>query len=733
MMKMNDWKKYKRESFAGREFLVEEYYYKALSDSGTLLLKGTMGSGKTAIMCKIIEKLEKEEKKVFSFFSETGYRRKGMKLLVQELLDYLEKQLGIKEYWRAEKEKRSEHHINLERLNEVCSLLQEKVYVCIDDIDELAKQENLNNIAFLMKNPRIQMIATCVYFDYIPVKVLEGAQRETIPELDESDAGKVIDSISKTYSCAISEKVKAEMLKKTRIGNPYYISLLVKGLCLLEEEDGGMKSWDEREKANVTWIREVTEEAENVAAMILEKMVDKKFPNSKWLKEAINFLAVSQSGLRMKDLQKLVAMQKEEFSVTQFQCFMEAFAEWFCIREEEWIKLNYNRTFWKSSGENADADNYIEKIKEYLNTLEIGDCLVIQKGEYYIRITRENEDLRYAPIQLDVRVDIELEELKSEKIKERAVYDYSCGHIIEKEFDVFAEYPYQRAMLCIEELHKRQQSVNSLHDLYIVYCNMGRFWHKYKEKHQAMEYYEKAKECVLDSMWPSESRMYYLAVVYECMGKSMQVDHWIKLGMKSYDPKKMLSYYEKAIECKEKFYGDNLCEELYISYKHVGDIFRNEEYPEEAVNYYKKALYCKEDQYKKELSKNNLYELYLIYNRVGEVLLELGKLGEALYYYEKVLALKKEQKESNLQEMYISYNNIGHALRKLNQPEEAMSYYEEALRCVQESCEIWKNENNLWDLGISYSNIGYVYQDMGRLEDATVYFEKAFQKMRKVV
>lgn len=733
MMKKSDWKKNNLRSFAGRELLVEDYYYKVMNEAGMLLLRGEEGSGKTALLCKIIDKLEKENKKVFYFFPIIGCRRKGVEVIIQELLEYLEKQLGITHYWGTEKEKKSKYQVNLERLKEICNELQEKVYVCIDDIDWLAKKGNLQDILFLMDSKQIQIVAACTYVDYLPLRILKESADEKLPELDLRDSKKMLDTISETYSCNMSEQIKKEILKKNSIGNPRYISLLHKGLGLLKQEELKKQSEEEWEECAAAWIHGVPEETRSLAALVLEMMADKISSNSRGLKEAMNFLAVSRNGLRMRDLQKILASCKEAFSVTEFSDLMESMEDYFYIRKEEWIELSRGRIYWKLGGEETKKDSYNKKIKEHIICLDMEDVLVIKEGEYYSRITREDENLRYESIKLNCRTDIEIEGLKPEKIKEMAVYDYSCGHQIEEQAGIWAEYPYERVIQYIEALHEIQQDENSLRDLYIVYCNMARFCYKCKTEYDALKYYEKAKTCVMDSKWQKESRMYYLSLIYEHMGQMEQADKKIKLRMRSYDSKKVLSYYEKVIQCKEEFYGDNLCEDLYISYHRVGEIFRKEECPQEAVTYYKKALYCKEEQYKKEQSRENLQEVYLSYKQVGDVLLEVGKVGEALYYYEKVLRWKKEQEESNLQEMYISYNNIGHVLRKMGQPEEAVSYYKEALTYVEESCKMRLNKHNLWDLGISYSNIGAAYQDMGQLEEAVIYFEKAYEKMKKVM
>ena len=78
-MFQNDWKEYEKLSwqnkeqlsfcalmdsklrtFVGRAGLLEEYYQNAIKKNTVLILRGESGSGKTAIMCKPIERLKQE-------------------------------------------------------------------------------------------------------------------------------------------------------------------------------------------------------------------------------------------------------------------------------------------------------------------------------------------------------------------------------------------------------------------------------------------------------------------------------------------------------------------------------------------------------------------------------------------------------------------------------------------------------------------------------------------------
>ena len=756
----------KLRSFTGRESLVEGYYLKAISGSGALGLTGEMGCGKTVILCKIAERLQKEQNKVFTFFTREEGRNNSVEVLVRQILHYMEKQVGIKWYWRAEKERRMEnsiclervsgyweskgekktrYDICLERLKELCSILQEKIYICIDDMDYLVSDGNLKDIMFLMKSNKLQMIWTCRKLGDLPVEMEEGVQEEKITLLTMSERDKVIDSISKVYNYDICKEIKQEMLKKKNIKNPLYISVLIRYLGVMNKEGEKLYSEEETVEYGANLIREMPEELEEAIVVTLKAVADRITSNSRGVQEILYFLAVSLSGLRISDIQSLFTRREEFCPVSAFVFFLKYMDGIFYIRDGEWIAFSHKMIREKVCKEMIHKERYEEEIKEYVKTLNFEDYLRVQEGWYYFGVggedkTTEEEAKRDAELdEYEARTGMRVIGRKSAKrlevrkancsgLKAQAIYHYSSGY--HDPIDWRAKNSYEKAVKCTEEIHVKQPSESSLYELYCSYRNMGKFFCKQGNPYTSLEYYEKAKECVLNEMWPQETRLRELAVIYESMGKAILNTF---LPINTYDLEKALLKVEKAAHYKEKMHGNKFHAKLYDSYNNMGYIQRELGNLEQAIAYYKNAVCCKEEQYEDDRSEKTLQELFLSYHRVGDVLCQNGSYEEALYYYQKGLDFKKEHRERYLQELYISYSNMAYVFWQMKDNEKALIYYNDALRCVQESCEIWENENNLWDLGISYSNIGYVYQDMGQLEDATVYFEKAFQKMRKVV
>lgn len=86
----------KLSAFSGREELVKECYEKAKESTHPIILQGKTGSGKTSLMCKLIEQLEKEGENVFYFFSGAGSESGTAELLVKQMVYYLENLLDLR-------------------------------------------------------------------------------------------------------------------------------------------------------------------------------------------------------------------------------------------------------------------------------------------------------------------------------------------------------------------------------------------------------------------------------------------------------------------------------------------------------------------------------------------------------------------------------------------------------------------------------------------------------------
>ena len=243
----------KLRSFVGREELLEEYYQSVVSSSCPIILQGEAGCGKTAIMCKLIERLQKEGKNVFRFFSGVGSMSTNAEYLVKQLVYYMENLLGIDAHFedkQAEepknnserkalsdvKEKKSLYDMWMERFEELCVCLPEekKVYVCIDALDQLFPDEHVKKLDFFVKAKGIQVIASCTDEFVLPIEAVVSKTVKSIPALSEADAKRVAEAILASYSRNAYAAIEGEILKKKSIGNPLYISLLIQRLNMMD-------------------------------------------------------------------------------------------------------------------------------------------------------------------------------------------------------------------------------------------------------------------------------------------------------------------------------------------------------------------------------------------------------------------------------------------------------------------------------------------------------------------
>jgi len=170
----------KLRSFVGREALLEEYYQSVVNGTCPIILQGEVGSGKTAIMCKLVERLQKEGKNVFAFFAGAGSMSTNAESLVKQMVYYVENLLGLEKHFgekEAEKdesddvtekllhagEKRVQYDDWMEQLMELCLQFPEgeKVYFCIDAMDQLFQDEHAEKLDFFASGSKVQVVASC--------------------------------------------------------------------------------------------------------------------------------------------------------------------------------------------------------------------------------------------------------------------------------------------------------------------------------------------------------------------------------------------------------------------------------------------------------------------------------------------------------------------------------------------------------------------------------------------
>ena len=784
----NDWKEYEALSwqdkeqlafralmesklrfFVGREVLLEEYYQSVVSGTCPIILQGEVGSGKTAIMCKLVERLQKEGKNVFAFFAGAGSMSTNAESLVKQMVYYMENLLGVEEHFGEEEkdetdagtekllragEKRVQYDDWMERLGELCFRLPEgeKVYFCIDALDQLFPDEHVAKLDFFARGKNVQVIASCTDEFELPMEAMVKREVKQIPALSEEDAKAVAEGILAAYSRNAYAAMEEEILQKKSIGNPLYISLLIQRLNMMDTEELRQAMTEEEIVALGTGIiREMPEDTEEAMVAVIRNGIDKISEAQDVLFETLQYLAVSRNGLRMSDLQGIFAAKERELPVLDFTLLMKYLDSFFYVHEDDRIDFTHKVIRQGLLKGLTDREVKEEAIKEHLKTLDVQDGLCIREGMYFARICKDEEFAKEMIEQACLERKVELvKAIMNEAVKDGG--KFYCG-LIEKEAqeesmvrwfflgelaerqrlakeEMMAKLAMGEALVrCHETIHEKIGDESSLLELSISYSNLGGTFFALGRLGEALSYYEKMLRCMeqLHEMREGGSSLRELAVSYSNMGDALK-----DLGREQ----EALSYYEKALKCDEQLHeksgSEESLRELAISYKNMGGALLKLGREGEALSYYGKSLKCDEQLHEKSGSEGSLRELSISYNNVGRALVALGQAQEALLYYEKSLECAKQlheknKSESSFRDLSISYKNIGGAFMALSRARDALSYYEKSLECDEQLHEKNKSESSFRDLSIDYKNIGNALMELDCKQEALLYYEKALK------
>ena len=757
----------KLRSFVGREALLEEYYQSALNGNCPIILQGETGSGKTAIMCELIERLQKEGKNVFAFFSGAGNMSTNAETLVKQMVFYMENLLGVEEHFGAEKDdiegvlEKGLHNTEdaikyddwMERLKDLCSCVpeEEKVYFCIDALDQLYPDEHVEKLDFFARGRNVKVVTTCTNEFVLPMEATFNRVVKNIPALNIEDARTVSKGILASYSRNAYAAIEEEILKKKSIGNPLYISLLIQRLNMMDTEELRRAMTEEEIVAlGIGIIREMPEETEDAIVSIIRDGIDKISKEENALYEALQYLAVSRNGLRLSDLNGIFSANGRQLPALDLTLLMKYLDSFFYIHEDGRVDFTHKVIRQGLLKKLRDREAKETIIKEYLKTLDVQDGLRMREGMYFARIQRDERFAKEIIEQAYITREEELvKAIKNEAVvdsgrfycilietetqEDSFVYDFLLFRLIRKQLgltkeEMLTKHAIGEALVrYAEQLHEKNRSEMSQEKLSVAYNNMGHVYRLWGQPRKALLYYEKDIKCI--EIWykrnESEKGLRELFISYNCIGSA-----YVDLGQ----AREALIYCEKAFKCGEALYEKDRSEAnlslLSSSYDNMGNIYRLLGKLREALMYCEKALEYREILIEKNESESSLHDLLISYINAGYVVTNLGQSREALSYYEKALKYaeqlhEKNGSESSLSDLSISYNNLGNAYRELGQLREALMYSEKALKCTEQLHEKIGSQTSLRNLITSYSNMGNAYSFCGQPEKALMYYENS--------
>jgi tetratricopeptide (TPR) repeat protein len=133
-------------------------------------------------------------------------------------------------------------------------------------------------------------------------------------------------------------------------------------------------------------------------------------------------------------------------------------------------------------------------------------------------------------------------------------------------------------------------------------------------------------------------------------------------------------------------------------------------------------------------------ELSVSLNNLGEIYKALGEGGKALEYQEKSLQVMQDlvsrepQRTDFQRDLSMNYNNVGSIYQALGEGGKALEYYAQALQVIQDLVS-WEPKRTDFQRGlsVSFNKMGRIYEIFGVGGKALEYYKKALQVMLNLV
>ena len=752
---------HKLRSFVGREGFLEECYQSIKKANKPFLLQGEAGSGKTAVMCKLIERMRKDGKNVFAFFSGNSNMSNTAEKLVKQMVYYMENLLGMEIHFtdkmcNEQLTKESElvvgarmlesYQIWKSRLEELCAALPkgEKVYFFIDALEQLRKESCVKKLDFFLNGRNVQMIASCSNDFILPVRALVDREIKKMPALEEADALTVIEGILSSSSRNTYATIAQEILKKKSASNPFYISLVIQRLNMMDADEL-RKAMNEEEiiALGVKVVRELPDEAEDAMVAILQNALQKIAKEGQDLTEVVQYLAVSRNGISMQDLIGIFRLLDKKLPVLDVTLLLKYLNEFFNIHEDGRIDFAY-QSIRKGILKKIENQKILEEIvKEYLKTLH--ECEELRKYDG-IYLARRCEDIEFAKelmsqatkewnfdIKMAIRDDIVetggafyCSLIDGETEENSAVCDFFFGTGFWDRFSKEKEETdakvaiIQSLVHCKERLYESYHKEEILRDLCVSYSILGSVWIDLGKLKKALEYYKIYLDYAqkLYELFSNDGN-------YGMLLSACHANGYTLLELKQ--AKDAVPYFQKAMEGRrelhEKFNCEDSLRDLSSACEWLANALRDSGRVWESLDYYVKALKGFKELNEKFETKQSLARLASGYVHMGKALLMLRKTKKALFFCEKSVehaekSYKMPGHDVGLDTLLYSYNVMAIVLRADRQLMKAISYIQKVVDGKEELHRRYKNETSLNDLAISYSNLGVILDESGYKEDA---------------
>ena len=423
----------KAAQFKGRELLLQECKEKLKKGNHRLILGGGAGSGKSTICCKLMLDYRENGWKVCPFLGGSDGKSSSVMDILRQWVFFLEDWLAennvsqLMGQWnhllsstgQVMTEEAWQKRFNMLLLQYVRTYHKPILFV-VDGLEHIEAGTMTRYFGFLpnFQNPKLHILLSCSE-DY-DTEFFEG-EKAVVPALNLQEKEEVIKGMLASHSKELDRSVMAEVMKKEDSDQPFYLSLMMQRLLMFDQEDFDViAAYGNDMTAISAYQKKVIQAAPENEMELCEYLIQEitKGDNAGFVRSMIEFIAVSQGGLREHDLEKLMEKEQVPWSSLEFSRIINLVSRLFVEKNG---KIDLSSKHMKQAIQSRlDMDAMNRKIFSYIMDLPTGDDLKSDEMVPYCYLLHEEKALMD---YLSECVKAARKERKNEHLVKKAAYE----------------------------------------------------------------------------------------------------------------------------------------------------------------------------------------------------------------------------------------------------------------------------------------------------------------------
>ncbi|WP_394010852.1 tetratricopeptide repeat protein [Anaerococcus cruorum] len=716
---------------------IEDQIVKEIAKNNVITVKGKSGNGKSTLMAKISERVNKKYNSIILFSSLTPkttspqgmmrviteyinetLRKEDMAIDFSKILEDFEEEdasQGVKKEDESKDEKLYET-----ALREYFKKGKREIIILIDAIDQL---DNPAGVAELLKplnftnDSKIKFIIS--YLEDEDEKVndtyifLNDYLNFKLDKLNTEDKLEVINSSLTINNKELPLEIKQEIVDKKGSSSPLYISLLVQRLLMMNREDylRILRAGDGYEKITTyqkNLIQQMPSDLKELILDIISHASKNLKTNTDDVQRTISYLAVSRRGLRESDLKKIYELQGDNYNSLDFATLKKYLRAFFL--EDKYLRIDFTHKIIRQAVLEVLSE---EKQKRYHN------------------------DIANAFITLPIEDPIKLQE---------QYYSAYKSHNVEAGADILNKIGNQYGRLTPQEIDTAIESITKIHNVSIdnkddewmkkIFIELSKFGLEAQKilltYFVYSAYEEKTRESLIATKYNGKGILEYLEVLVQTHTDDKQLmslyaDQSAYLGMKydigsKSDMKQSERYLLNSLKVNKKLYdldkNTSNKENVANAYSNIGRFYLDVSpcRRDESSKYYQKSLTMFQEIAEDEPNIVNKENLAMAYNDIAN-LYSTGdgeEFKNAKYYYKQSIDIIKklldDHDDINLKKtLALAYINIASLCFTQNKFDRAERWYYRSIDILKEIEQEEPSLENKETLGKTYNNIADLF------------------------